>query len=75
MNILQPIMRDFLNGMGFTAIGRKYSIDPRTAKRYFEINLPLEVLENRPFSCVLDSFHLLIYIMFYKQSNKIDTLP
>ena len=43
--IPQPIRQDFLNGMSFTAIGRKYSIDPRTAKRHVINNLPFKVLE------------------------------
>lgn len=58
--IPQPIKRDFLNGMSYAAIGRKYSIDPRTAKRYVEINLPLEELEKRPFASVLDPYKEMI---------------
>lgn len=54
--IIQPIRQDFLNGMSFAAIGKKYSIDPRTAKRYVINNLPLEELDRRPFSSVLDPF-------------------
>ena len=54
--IPQPIRQDFLNGMSFTAIGRKYSIDPRTAKRHVINNLPLEELDKRPFSSVLDPY-------------------
>ena len=46
--------------MSFSAIGVKYSIDPRTAKRYALNNLPLEHLENRPFSSVLDPYKCLI---------------
>lgn len=51
-----PIRQDFLNGMSFAAIGRKYYIDPRTAKRYVINNLPLEELEKRSFSSVLDPY-------------------
>ena len=54
--IIQPIRQDFLNGMSFTAIGKKYSVDPRTAKRYAINNLPLEELDKRPFSSVLDPY-------------------
>ncbi len=54
--IVQPIRQDFLNGMSYTAIASKYSIDPRTAKRYVINNLPLEELDKRPFSSVLDPF-------------------
>lgn len=54
--LIQPIRQDFLNGMSFTAIGKKYSIDPRTAKRFVVNNLPLEELDKRPFSSVLDPY-------------------
>lgn len=54
--IVHPIRRDYLNGMSFASIGEKYMIDPRTAKRYALSNLPLEHLENRPFSSVLDPY-------------------
>lgn len=54
--IPQPIRQDFLDGMSYTAISRKYSIDPRTAKRYVKNNLPLEELDKRPFSSVLDPY-------------------
>ena len=46
--------------MSFTAIGEKYSIDPRTAKRYALNNLPLEYLDKRPFTSVLDPYKSLI---------------
>jgi len=46
--------------MSFSAIGEKYLIDPRTAKRYALNNLPLEHLESRPFSTVLDPYKNLI---------------
>lgn len=54
--IIQPIRQDFLNGMSYTAIASKYSIDPRTAKRYVINNLPLDELDKRPFYSVLDPF-------------------
>ena len=54
--IPQPIRQDYLNGMSYTAISRKYSIDQRTAKRYVINNLPLEELDKRPFSSVLDPY-------------------
>ncbi len=56
IEIPQPIKQDFLNGMSFTAIGRKHSIDPRTVKRYVVNNLPLEYLNKRPFSSLLDPY-------------------
>ena len=49
-----------MSGMSFSAIGEKYQIDPRTAKRYALNNLPLEHLENRPFTSVLDPYKNLI---------------
>lgn len=57
---LHPIRQDYLAGMSFTAIGEKYSIDPRTAKRYALKNLPLEYLDHRPFTSVLDPYKSLI---------------
>ena len=59
-NEVHPIRRDYLSGMSFTDIGEKYLIDPRTAKRYALNNLPLEYLENRPFSSVLDPYKEII---------------
>ena len=59
-DIIQQIRQDFLNGMSYTAIGRKHSIDPRTAKRYVINNLSLEELDKRPFSSVLDPYKDLI---------------
>ena len=53
---VNPIRQDYLSGMSFASIGEKYMIDPRTAKRYALKNLPLEYLDNRPFSSVLDPF-------------------
>lgn len=58
--IIQPIRQDFLNGMSFTAIRKKYSIDSRTAKGYAINNLPLEELDKRPFF----QFWILIKINF-----------
>lgn len=58
--IIQPIRQDFLNGMSFTAIRKKYSIDPRTAKGYAINNLPLEELDKTPFF----QFWILIKINF-----------
>lgn len=59
-DIIHPIKQDFLNGMSYASIGRKYSIDQRTAKRYVINNLPLEELDQRPFSSVLDPYKDLI---------------
>ena len=53
-SIIHPIRLDRLSGMRYTQIARKYRIDPRTAKRYAEKNLPLDELEHRPFPSVLD---------------------
>jgi len=58
--IIHQIRKDYLSGMSFSAIAEKYSIDPRTAKRYAINNIPLEYLENRPFSSVLDPYKHLI---------------
>ena len=55
-NIIHPIRLDRLNGMRYTQIAKKYRIDPRTAKRYAEKNLPLDELEHRPFPSVLDPY-------------------
>ena len=57
---IHPIRHDYLAGMSFSAIAEKYLIDPRTAKRYALNNLPLEHLESRPFSSVLDPYKSLI---------------
>ncbi len=54
--VIHPIRRDRLSGMRYTQIARKYRIDPRTAKRYAEKNLPLDELEHRPFPSVLDPY-------------------
>jgi len=59
-DIVYPIKRDYLSGMSFVAIGKKYKIDPRTAKRHAINNLPLEHLENRPFSSILDPYKEMI---------------
>lgn len=55
-SIVHPIREDYLNGMSFVAIGEKYMIDPRTAKRYALNNLPLAHLDNRPFESILDPY-------------------
>ena len=57
---VHPIRHDYLSGMSFSAIGEKYLIDPRTAKRYALNNLPLEHLDSRPFSSVLDPYKSLV---------------
>lgn len=53
---IQPIRQDRLDGMTYKAIAEKYHIDPRTAKRYAQKNLPLSQLEQRPFSSILDPY-------------------
>lgn len=53
---IEPIRQDYLNGMTYKEIARKYFIDQRTAKRYVEKNLPLSELEHRTFSSILDPF-------------------
>ena len=58
--IVYPIRKDYLSGMSFSAIAEKYAVDPRTAKRYALDNLPLEYLDSRPFSSVLDPYKELI---------------
>jgi len=58
--IVQPIRQDYLSGMSYAAIGEKYEIDPRTAKRYAQNNIPLESLEQRPFASVLDPYKEMI---------------
>lgn len=55
-----PIRRDRQAGMSYMDIALKYRIDPRTAKRYAEKNLPLAHLENRPFASILDPYRALI---------------
>jgi len=50
------IKKDHLNGMSYAAIGRKYSIDQRTARRYVLLNLPLSDYEKRPFESKLDPY-------------------
>ena len=58
--VVYPIREDYLSGMSFSAIAEKYAIDPRTAKRYAINNLPLEHLDSRPFTSVLDPYKGLI---------------
>jgi transposase len=55
-DVIYPIRRDYLNGMSFAAISRKYYIDQRTAKRYALQNLSIEAYENRVYPSVLDPF-------------------
>ena len=57
---LNPIRQDYLSGMSYMAIGWKYGIDPRTAKRYAQNNFPIKHLEERPFSSVLDQYKPII---------------
>ena len=65
---INPIRSDYLSGISFVAIGKKYFIDPRTAKRYALNNLPSEYLEQRPFSSVLDQ-HKPIINIWLKNGN------
>ncbi len=51
-----PIRRDRLLGMTYSQLAEKYQIDPRTAKRYAEKNLPTDYLDHRPFPSILDPF-------------------
>ena len=53
---IQPIRMDRLRGMTYKAIAEKYGIDQRTAKRYADGNLPLDELDHRPFSSMLDPY-------------------
>jgi hypothetical protein len=55
-DVIYPIRRDYLSGMSFAAIGRKYYIDQRTAKRYALQNLPMAAYEKRVFPSSLDPF-------------------
>lgn len=57
---VHPIRQDYLSGMSYASLGQKYGVDPRTAKRYAQNNLPLEDLEQRPFSSVLDPYKAMI---------------
>ena len=59
-SLLHPIREDFLSGMSYVAIGQKYGIDQRTAKRYAFHNLPMDNLQQRPFQSKLDDFRLVI---------------
>lgn len=56
----EQIRQDWLDGMSYKAIADKYQIDQRTAKRYVQGNLPLEDLEHRPYTSILDDFEPLI---------------
>ena len=52
----QPLRREYLQGATYKAIAEKYQIDQRTAKRYVQLNLPLEEYEHRPYSSVLNRY-------------------
>jgi len=65
--VIQPIRRDRLSGMSYVDIARKYLIDPRTAKRYAENNLPLSELKKRSFPSVLDPYHDFIQMWMRKE--------
>ena len=52
----EQIRRDYLNGMTYKEIAKKYYIDQRTAKRYAENNLPLSELERRTYASILDPY-------------------
>ena len=57
---IEQIRLDYLNGMTYKAIAKKYMIDQRTAKRYVEENLPLCQLEHRPYASKLDPYESFI---------------
>ena len=52
----EQIRRDYLDGMTYKDIAKKYYIDQRTAKRYVENNLPLSELEHRTYHSMLDPY-------------------
>ena len=52
----EQIRRDYLNGMTYKEIAKKYYIDQRTAKRYADHNLPLSELEHRSYPSILDPY-------------------
>ena len=56
----QPLRREYLQGATYKAIAEKYQIDQRTAKRYVQLNLPLEEYEHRPYHSVLAPYSGLI---------------
>jgi hypothetical protein len=57
-SLIHPIRADYLSGMSYVAIGQKYGIDQRTAKRYAFHNLPMDNLQQRPFQSKMDDFRL-----------------
>ena len=63
----EPIRQDYLNGMSFKDIARKYYIDQRTAKRYAINNLPLSELDHRTYPSILDPYEPIIRGMLEKQ--------
>ena len=63
----EPIRQDYLNGMSFKDIARKYYIDQRTAKRYALNNLPLCELDHRTYPSILDPYEPIIRGMLEKQ--------
>ena len=54
------IRLDYLGGMTYRAIAEKYRIDPRTARRYVQNNLPLSEYEHRTYPSALDPYKPLI---------------
>ena len=70
---VNPIREDYLSGMNLVQIGKKYGIDPRTAKRYSLKNLPTEHLQQRPFPSVLDEYKPTIHALL-KTGNMPSTL-
>ena len=72
--VVHPIRRDRLMGMKYTQIAKKYRIDPRTAKRYAEKNLPIDCLEHRPFPSVLDPYKGMINAWLHSGPVKTTTV-
>lgn len=64
-NQTEQIRQDWLGGMSYKAIADKYRIDQRTARRYVQGNLPLENLNHRPFTSILDEYEPLIRAALY----------
>ena len=62
----EQIRRDYLDGMTYRNIARKYYIDQRTAKRYAENNLPLSELEHRTYASILDPYEPVLRSMLAK---------
>lgn len=44
---IRQLRLEWLQGMSYTDIARKYQVDPRTAKRYVMLNLPISELGKR----------------------------